>query len=217
LRGRFGDYIGGVEVKGKSVLDVGAATGFLSFEAESHGASRVVSFDMSDVRQQAFVPFKGTQYREDYEAWIREYRRTIEKWKNAYWLSHRLLHSKADVYYGNVYALPAELGEFDVTIVGAILEHLSDPVAALISIARLTRERLVLVTPLLQTDEKIARFEPSADRPEDDFTWWTYSVGLYREILKILGFTIENISYAEYYHEFAGKMEERPTLVAVRG
>jgi hypothetical protein len=75
---------------------------------------------------------------------------------------------------------------------------------------------MVLVTPLLETDEKIARFEPSADRPADDYTWWTYSVGLYREVLEILGFKIEKITRTEYYHEFAGRMEERSTLVAVR-
>ncbi len=216
LRGRVDDYIGGVSLVGKSVLDVGTATGFLSFEAERLGASRVVSFDMSDVRQQAFVPFKGKLYREDYESWVYYHDITVGKWKNAYWLSHRLLNSRAKVFYGDIYAMPKELGEFDVTIAGAVLEHLSDPVAALISIARVTRERLVLVTPLIQTDDKIARFEPSADRPADDFTWWTYSVGLYREVLAILGFRIEKISYANYYHEFAGRMEERPTVVAVR-
>src|SRR5690349_2280017 len=58
LRGRFDDYIGGVTVENKSVLDIGTATGFLSFEAEKHGAARVVSFDMSDARQQMFIPFK---------------------------------------------------------------------------------------------------------------------------------------------------------------
>ena len=216
LRGRFKDYVGGVDLKGKSVLDVGTATGFLSFEAEAHGAARVVSFDMSDVRQQAFVPFRGRQYEEDYEGWIREYGARIEKWKNAYWLCRRLLNSKADVYYGDIYALPRELGEFDITVVGAVLEHLVDPVSALISIARLTRERMVVVTPLIENDERIARFEPNADRPDDDFTWWTYSVGLYRELLTILGFTIESITHADYYHEYAGRMEERATLVAVR-
>ena len=51
LRGRFEEYTGGVEFEGKSVLDVGTATGFLSFEAEHKGAARVVSFDMSDARQ----------------------------------------------------------------------------------------------------------------------------------------------------------------------
>src|ERR1044072_3997628 len=47
LRGRFDEYIGGVHVAGKSVIDIGAATGFLSFEAEKRGAARVLSFDMS--------------------------------------------------------------------------------------------------------------------------------------------------------------------------
>lgn len=216
LRGRFEDYLGGVDVNGKAVLDVGTATGFLSFEAEARGASRVVSFDMSDVRQQAFVPFKGRPYSEDYEGWIRDYSARIDKWKNAYWLCHRLLNSKAEVFYGDVYQLPRELGQFDIAIVGSVLEHLIDPLSALMSIARLTRERLILVTPLIQQDEKIARFEPSADRPEDDFTWWTYSVGLYREMLAILGFTIEKIASSEYYHEYAGRMEARSTLVAKR-
>lgn len=216
LRGRFDDYVGGVGVAGKSVLDVGAATGFLSFEAERLGASRVVSFDMSDVRQQAFVPFKDKLYYRDYESWVYYHTRTVEKWKNAYWLCHRRLGSRAEVYYGDIYALPAELGQFDVAIVGAVLEHLSDQVTALGSIARLTRETMVLVTPLIQTDERVARFEPRADRPEQDFTWWTYSVGLYREVLAILGFRVERIGYSNYYHEYEGRFEERPTLVAVR-
>jgi SAM-dependent methyltransferase len=216
LRGRFEEYIGDVCVAGKSVLDVGAATGFLSFEVERLGASRVVSFDMSDVRQQAFVPFKGKLYFEDYESWVYYHTLTVEKWKNAYWLCHRVLGSKAEVYYGNVYTLPPELGQFDVAFVGALLEHLSDPVAALSSIARLTRETLVLGTPLIQTEERIARFEPRADRPEDDYTWWTYSVGLYREVLAILGFRVEKISYGNYFHEYEKRFEERPTLVAVR-
>ena len=216
LRGRFEDYVGGVGVAGKSVLDVGAATGFLSFEAERLGASRVVSFDMGDVRQQAFVPFKDKLYYRDYESWVYYHTRTVEKWKNAYWLCHRRLGSRAEVYYGDIYALPAELGQFDVAIVGAVLEHLSDQVTALGSIARLTRERMVLVTPLIQTDERVARFEPRADRPEQDFTWWTYSVGLYREVLAILGFRVERITYSNYYHEYEGRFEERPTVVAVR-
>ena len=216
LRGRFQDYIGGVDVAGKSVLDVGAATGFLSFEAEAAGASQVLSTDLADARQQAFVPFRDKLYHTNYESWLYYHNITINKWKNAYWLCHRLLNSKASVFYGDIYALPPELGMFDIALLGAVLEHLSDPVGALISIARLTRETMVLVTPLIQTEERIARFEPSADRPQDDFTWWTYSVGLYREILAILGFRIANISYANYFHEFEGRMEERPTIVAVR-
>ena len=215
LRGMFDQYVGGVELAGKRVLDVGSATGFLTFEAEKRGA-HVVSFDMSHVSQQHFLPFKDKIYYRDHAGWVEEYAPFIEGWKNAYWLCHRLLGSRAEVYYGNIYALPTEFGEFDVTIVGSVLEHLSDQVSALGSIARLTRETLVIVTPLVETEERIARFEPTADNPVQDYTWWTYSVGTCREVLAMVGFRIERITRAQYFHDYLGRYEERPTLVAVR-
>lgn len=216
LRGRFDDYVGGVSVEGKSVLDVGAATGFLSFEAEKRGAARVVSFDMSDPRQQTFLPFKDKLYSRDPDAWAEQYGKEIEQWKNAYWLSHRLLKSRAEVYYGNIYELPAELGQFDIAIVGSVLEHLNDQITALASIARLTKETLVLISPLLQTDERIARFEALASNPDADFTWWTYSLGVYREVFGMFGFTIARVSQGKYYYMYGDRLEERSTIVAVR-
>ena len=216
LRGRFDDYVGGVNVSGKSVLDIGTATGFLSFEAEKRGASRVVSFDQSDGAQQTFLPFKDKLYYRDRERWTEQYRAEIERWKNAYWLSHRLLDSKAEVFYGDVYDLPVELGEFEIAIVGSVLEHLSDPITALASIARLTKERMVVVTPLLETAEAIAQFEGKASRPEADFTWWTYSLGVYREVFGMLGFTIEKVRRAHFYYMYGDREEERATIVAAR-
>jgi len=215
LRERFDEYIGGVDVAGKSVLDIGTATGFLSFEAEKRGA-RVVSFDMEKGSQQTFLPFKDKPYYNDRERWAVEYSAQIEKWKNAYWLCHRLLGSKARVYYGDVYDLPPSLGQFDVTIVGSVLEHLSDQVTALASIARVTAQTLIMVTPLLDSDEPIARFEARASEPEHDYTWWTYSTAVYREVLAMLGFKIERISQAEYYHDYEQRYEPRTTLVAQR-
>jgi SAM-dependent methyltransferase len=216
LRGKFDEYVGGVEVEGRSVLDVGTATGFLSFEAERRGASRVVSFDMSDVRQQTLLPFKDKLYYKDRERWAEAYGAEIERWKDAYWLCHRLLDSRAEVFYGNVYELPPALGQFDVVIVGSVLEHLSDQITALASIARLTKETLVVVTPLLQTEERIARFEPLASNPDYDYTWWTYSVGVYREVFRMLGFAVARITSAKYYYDYADRWEERFTIVAVR-
>jgi SAM-dependent methyltransferase len=216
LRGRFEDYVGGVDLAGKSVLDVGAATGFLSFEAEKRGASRVVSFDMSDASQQSFLPFKDKLYYRDPERWSEQYGAEIEQWKNAYWLCHRLLNSKAEVYYGNVYDLPEQLGQFDIAIVGSVLEHLSDQISALASIAKHTKETIVVVSPLLQTDERIARFEALASNPDADFTWWTYSLGVYREVFGMLGFSIARVSQAKYYYMYGDRFEERSTIVAVR-
>jgi len=216
LRGRFDDYVGGVNVAGKSVLDIGTATGFLSFEAEKKGAARVLSFDMSDPRQQAFLPFKDKLYYRDPERWAEVYGAEIEQWKNAYWLCHRLLAAKAEVYYGSIYELPTELGQFDIAIVGSVLEHLSDQITALASIARLSRETIVLISPLLQTEERIARFESLASNPEADFTWWTYSLGVYREIFAMLGFSIAKVGHGKYYYMYGDELKERATIVAVR-
>jgi SAM-dependent methyltransferase len=217
LRGRFDDYVGGVKIADKSVLDIGTATGFLSFEAEHRGASRVVSFDLSDARQQAFLPFKDKPYYREHERWVEQYGAEIERWKNGYWLCHRLLRSRAEVYYGNIYDLPRDLGQYDVVLVGSVLEHLSDQVTALASIARLTTETIVLVSPVLKTEERIARFEASASNPDYDFTWWIYSIGVYREVLAMLGFRIARITHAQYYYMYGDRLEERSTVVAVRG
>jgi hypothetical protein len=56
LRGRFSDYIGGVDLRGHTVLDVGAASGFISMEAEKHGASKVIGFDAENASQYQFMP-----------------------------------------------------------------------------------------------------------------------------------------------------------------
>ncbi|PYS73458.1 MAG: hypothetical protein DMF69_04755 [Acidobacteria bacterium] len=216
LRDRFTEYIGGVSVAGKSVIDIGAATGFLSFEAEKNGASRVLSFDISDASQQNFLPFKDKLPYQDPPRWLERYDEEINRWKNAYWLCHRLLNSKAEVFYGDVYRLPADLGQFDVAIVGSVLEHLSDQITALASIARITKETIVVVSPLLETDERIARFESLASHPEADFTWWTYSRGVYREVFKMLGFSLTKITSADYYYHYGERFETRHTIVAQR-
>jgi hypothetical protein len=69
---------------------------------------------------------------------------------------------------------------------------------------------------LLQTDERIARFESLASNPDADFTWWTYSLGVYREVFAMLGFSIAKVSHAKYYYMYGDRLEERSTLVAVR-
>jgi len=216
LRGRVDDYLGGVNLTGKTVLDVGTATGFLSFEAEQRRATRVVSFDMSDPRQMAFLPFKDKLNYRNPDRQAEQFGAELDRWKNAYWLCHRLLNSGADVFYGDIYNLPVVLGPFDVAIVGSVLEHLNDQVSALGSIARLTKETIVITSPMLATEERIARFGALADHPENDFTWWIYSEGVYREVFKMLGFSIATITHADYYYQHGERFETRYTIVAVR-
>jgi hypothetical protein len=74
-----------------------------------------------------------------------------------------------------------------VVIVGAILEHLSDPIGGLASIARRSAGTMIINTWLLETEDPVARFAGNAEAPDSDYTFWFYSMGIYRQVLKMPG------------------------------
>lgn len=214
LRGRFKDYIGGVDLSDKRVLDVGAASGFLSFEAERSGAREVVSFDLDSADRQSLLPFAGSSYVTDHEAWSRMQTASFHSWQNSYWLAHRLLGSKAKAVYGDVYCLPPAIGEFDVIILGAILEHLIDPLSAMYSISKRAKDIIVINTDYFDTPHMLALFNGRHDRPDNSFVFWTYSIPLYDEYMRIIGFE----RLAAHKDRFLGMRSptgERPELERV--
>src|ERR1700722_17438739 len=66
----FHQYIGSVDLAGKRVLDVGTASGFLSFRAERAGASEVVSFDVDSAARERRLPFAHNVYWADRGKWL---------------------------------------------------------------------------------------------------------------------------------------------------
>lgn len=215
LREYFDAYTGNVPLAGKKVLDVGAASGFLTFEAEKRGAS-VTAFDADSMRQVFRLPFAENQYFQDFDAWARDAEPGLEMLKNGFWFLHERRNSSAKVIYGDIFHLHRHLPEqADIAIVGAILEHLNDPLSALGSIARVTKECIIIAfTPLIETEELLAKpILPMTD-PKDTMTWWNYSLGLYRRILENVGFAIESVTPAYAYHERERALVERRTIVA---
>jgi len=75
---------------------------------------------------------------------------------------------------------------------------------------------MVIATDLLDTEECVARFEPRAKNPDQDYTWWVYSLGTYREALGILGFEIERVTKAHYRYSTLDATALRYTIVAQR-
>ena len=186
LRGHERDYLGGVDVAGKRVLELGPATGYLTFYMERMGAE-VVSFEAGFDVSIDVLPVKG---RDDPEGKLHVMQDTIDRNHDAWWYLHRTLGSSATFVQGDIYDMPADLGTFDITLVGAILLHLREPWGALSQAARLTTETVIVTEPLqddLQPPESnIMRFSPSAEHHVTN--WWSIYPGTVVSMLSRLGF-----------------------------
>jgi SAM-dependent methyltransferase len=144
LRDRVDQYLGGVDFKGKRVLELGTASGFLCFYMEKRGAE-VVAYDIGEEQEWDVVPYCQYDYSEHIK-YLKEYNNRL---KNAYWYAHKAHNSKAKVVYGSVYEIPEEIGMVDIATFCSILLHLRDPLRALQNALRLVRET-VIVTDLAE-------------------------------------------------------------------
>ncbi|MFX0201328.1 MAG: class I SAM-dependent methyltransferase [Candidatus Hodarchaeota archaeon] len=193
LRENVDYYLGNIEYSGKTVLDVGTATGYLTFEMEKRGAA-IVSFDMSSSEQYAFVPFYNDPMSRG--QLIEEWGVALERVKNGYWFCHQHFESSAKVYYGDVYDLPEDLGQFDLVFVGMCLPHFRDPCKALTSITRRSLDLVVITQPYFSDPRPILRLAPEVDTGDFTFArflWWTMSDTFLIEFMKILGFSLSKI------------------------
>jgi len=193
LRGRFDDYTGGHDFAGRTVLDIGAATGFLSFEAEKRDAI-VTSFDAASAALYFQLPIAGSMFVDDYDSSLSHSEGVLEGIKNSYWLCHEELGSSARCLYGDVYGLDGP--RYDTVIVGQILVHLRDGLSALAAAARVCDDALIVVEGNLERDDPVALLVGSIDSPPD--AWYQYSHGWYRQSLEMLGFRQVKITTERY-------------------
>jgi SAM-dependent methyltransferase len=219
LRKTIDGYLGHFDFRGKRVLDVGTASGFLSFEMEKRGAE-VVSFDMASRAQWQLVPFRARGF--DVPRMHSAFEKRADPIRNGYWLAHRLLKSRARVYYGDIHNIPDDIGQFDVVILGMVLPHLREPFYALAQTARLSRDAIIITQQAPRDQGPIAYFIPNTrmnpDSPETYAAWWVFSEGCFREMLQVLGFAIESVTWQKHMctgREPAGE-EECMTMVARR-
>jgi SAM-dependent methyltransferase len=194
LRHGVDDYLGNVTFAGKRVLEIGPASGFLTFEMEKRGAE-VVSVEVTAEHGWDFVPYPAAKLEEIFDP-----RRTVmQRLKNSYWLSHAAQNSKARVYYGDVYNLPAALGEFDIAVMGSLLLHCRDPLRIVEQCAN--RAKLLIITDMFHPDLEgtpVCRFAPT---PQNFLwhTWWHFSTQFFAQFLAVMGFTtISSLTHQQY-------------------
>lgn len=214
LRGRFDEYTAHVPLAGMRVIDVGTASGFLSFEAEKRGAD-VVSVEASDLSRWQRLPFAQNMAFFDRPRWEVLAADHLDGVKRSYWLAHRELGSRARTHYGDAYRLPDTLGVFDVAIVGQILVHLRDVIEALTSVSRRCAKTLIIAEGMDPSDDPLSKLIGRANQPLLDYAFWHHSVGLYREVLAMLGFTLRDQRVSAYRCNVEGNPIDTPITTLV--
>jgi hypothetical protein len=220
LRGVEGSYLGGVNVAGERVLELGPATGALTWFMEDEGAE-VVGFDVGFDVCGDILPSPELDPREQQVNYLSE---AIVPVQNSWWYLHRDRRSLAKVAYGNIYALPGDLGTFDTALFGAILLHLRDPFLALQQAAARTTRRIVvtdvLQDPTLDPEQNVSRFGSAG--LSNLSIWWTLTPEGVRHMLRFLGFDCQTTTFSTHRHHVAHDMNQPPiemnmfTVVAER-
>ncbi len=157
------------DLRGKSVLDIGAYDGFYSFAAERLGAERVVALDhyVWSADMPGYMAYRDRQMAaglavEPVETLPEFWRPDELPGRRPFDLAHEALGSRVEVVVGDLldYDL-SELGSFDVVLYLGVLYHVRHPLLALEKLAALTRG-----TAYIETQAEVFRgSEAPADVP----------------------------------------------------
>lgn len=144
------------DVKGHSVLDIGAWDGKYSFEAERAGASRVVALDhyvwrLDPGRRQAYYDQCEAEGRLPDPQQIDRGFFVDDGYpgKGGFDLLHEYLDSKVDDVVDDFTTMDLDtLGRFDVVFYFGVLYHMVDPIGALRRVRQVTEEVAVIETAI---------------------------------------------------------------------
>lgn len=196
LRRSESAYLGDQGFAGQRVLELGPASGHLTFWMEDQGAE-VVSFDAGWDVSVDLLPQPGVDHlrqRADFMTWL-------GRVQNAWWYLHRDHASRAKIAYGNIYALPGDLGTFDTSVLAAILLHLRDPFSALAQAAARTTRRIIVTEsvqdPTVNPDDHLMRW--ASAEFNNLSVWWTITPRAVERMLIHLGF--EKITRTGHAHK----------------
>lgn len=156
------------DLTGKSVLDIGAWDGALSFEAERRGASRVLATD---------------SYCWGGEGWGT---------KDGFDFARAAISSKVeDLEIDPMDLSPERVGTFDVVLFVGVLYHMRHPLLALERLASVTRELAIVDTHVAMTDldRPVMLFYPNNELNDDWTNWWGPNPAAVEAMLGAVGFT----------------------------
>ena len=166
-RTEYSAFFDPVELRGRSVIDIGAWNGAYSFEAKRRGAARVLATD--------------------HYVWNHPEIRGREGFE----LARSVLNTDLEVRDIDIPDLsPDNVGTFDVVLFLGVFYHLLDPIAALERVAKLASEVLIVEThtDALEINRPAMVMYPSAELNNDASNWWGPNPACMIALLKEFGF-----------------------------
>ncbi len=165
------------DLAGRRVLDIGAASGFFTFEMEKRGA-QVTATELPHWSAHDFGPlYQPEMTPEQAEVYLHE----------PFLFAQQVLGSRARRRIINIYDIsPETVGAFDLVFCGSVLLHLTDPIKALWRIRSVTSGVAIVATVIhpLQTPDPLALFV-GQDRGDG---WWLPNRPALEAMFKSAGF-----------------------------
>jgi len=231
-RAEWGQFALPESFSGASVLDVGPATGFFTFECARRGA-RVSCIELPSLRSldrfpgqtvdQSLLKIEQMMFAGDATGTHSEeelYRLLLE---GPYRFCERRLGVQADRHYLNVYDLsPEALGRgegFDWVLAGDILVHTLYPMKALAALASVCRGTLAIVErmPGSPGDVPAMLYTGGAVPEADDVNWWLPNRACLEQLLHKFGFReVREMGRHTAIVQSSGFAVERTVLHAIR-
>lgn len=186
------------DMSGMSVLDVGRASGYFSFEFEKRGAT-VVATDIESFFDWDFVGGDKTKQARIKEA-TDEKQFSEKHIYGAFDFAHRVKNSKVEKKFVNIYDLSPEIfgGRiFDIVFCGSVTSHLRDPILALEKLYSVTKGKCIISAPWFEIErsENLPLMSLVGTVDSDRRSWWVVNEKCIIEMLKCANFnTIDIVS-----------------------
>ena len=213
LRPHLDDIFHGIDFTNKRVIEVGPASGHLTFEMERRGAD-VLSVETAPDHEWDVIPFPGHR-----QMWGKASQDTWTKITNGWWFAHERMNSKANVCYLSAHGITEDsVGLADISLLANVLLHNRDPLRMLTRTADVTKKTVVIVEQwqdnMEATGEPLVRLDAKPENPANWNVWWYFTTKYFANFLTVMGFT--EISIHRYVIQWGNVPIKYFTLTATR-
>ncbi len=188
------------DVRGRSVLDIGAWDGYYSFFAEQHGATRVVALDhyawgvdfaarqayWAECAQQGVLP--------DHNRDVTDFWRPELPGRRGFEFAHGVLGSSVEPLVADFTTVDLEaLGPFDVVFYLGVLYHMKEPLTCLERVRKVTTEVAVVETEAVHLQgydgQPLLAFHRGGDVQADYGNWYVPTLEALESLCLAAGFS----------------------------